>query len=533
LFAALGIDQAQWWALSRMLVRSDFRPPGPQTQQATTVLRNLALMFVVYGLMGAAASFIIVTNPDVLLSGTVVCAYIMMMVATAMLTQHGATLTATDDYAILGVRPVSARTFFAVRLTKIVFHALVITTMLSYLPLTAYAFAHGPSAARLAGAIVALYGCALTTTFALVAVYAGIVRVVGVARVTRVMSYVQMLVGFVAYGGFVVIMPILNSAVVTNATLPRGPWLLAVPPAWFAGLLDAIAGSGGAWTWPLAACAVLAIVATPALLIGRLSLDYAGALSALVTVQTAAATGRQRRRRAWLFTRDEARAVAILVTTQFRHDLKFRLGVLSIVPLTMLYFYLGARDGSLTDPFLRTGRASGLNFIAMAIVMFPMILLQHVTTSDAYRAAWIFFATPASKARLIVALKNVVLAYFLSPYLVLLTIILSWSYGHVGHALAEAACLAMVANLAIQVLILARPRLPFALPQAKTDHTAAMFGLTMALMISGTIVVAILELLILRTWTRVAIALLVMAAVSYALSRALPGRADTAELTTG
>ena len=40
---------------------------------------------------------------------------------------------------------------------------------------------------------------------------------------------------------------------------------------------------------------------------------------------------------ALLFTRDEARAVALLVRSQFRNDIKFRMGVLTILPLTLVY----------------------------------------------------------------------------------------------------------------------------------------------------------------------------------------------------
>ena len=57
---------------------------------------------MIYGLFGAATAVIIVLNPDVLLTGTITLTYLTFALATALLTQQGATILAVADYAILG-----------------------------------------------------------------------------------------------------------------------------------------------------------------------------------------------------------------------------------------------------------------------------------------------------------------------------------------------------------------------------------------------------------------------------------------------
>ena len=52
-------------------------------------------------------------------------------------------LTAADDFAVLGYRPVSSRTYFAVRLTNVLIFTLLMTAMVSYIPIAVLFVKHG------------------------------------------------------------------------------------------------------------------------------------------------------------------------------------------------------------------------------------------------------------------------------------------------------------------------------------------------------------------------------------------------------
>lgn len=70
--------------------------------------------------------------------------------------------------------------------------------------------------------------------------------------------------------------------------------------------------------------------------------------------RTSAACAAEKRTRgeSW-FTTGEARAVALLVRSQFRDDHRFRMGVLGLLPFTLLYMVMGVRNGAIADPFAR------------------------------------------------------------------------------------------------------------------------------------------------------------------------------------
>jgi hypothetical protein len=533
LVSLAGVDFDQWWALTRALARIDFRPPGALTssRQTTKMAGGLVMMAVIFGLFGVPLAVIVWLNADVLLTGSLTIAYLMTMVVTIVMAQHSGTITSAADYAILGVRPVSSRTFFAVRLTNVLIHTALPTAFMSWPSVIAFTIAHGGSAARGLGALAAIAGAWLATSFALIAIYGVIVAFVGAERLQRVLSYVQLIIGVMCYGGVFLMMEAAKLSIVRQAGLPREIWLLAVPPAWFASYLEIATGAGSYLTWSLAIASIVFLVAMFALLQDRLSLNYAEQLAAAGTVARAPAGRPVRTRAGWLFRRDEARAIALLVRAQFRHDLKFRLGILSIVPLTILYVFMGLREGRMGDPFV-PGEGQRFGLLMMSVLMFPSLLAQHLASSDMYKAAWIYFATPADRADLVVAAKNVVAALFLGPYVLLLAGIFTWGYGHPGHALAHAAVLAMVGHVVLQIFVLVRPRLPFAMPAQKAQAGTGMVGVVMMTTIAGSVLLVLIHLFVFRSWWYVAFTAAVLAGTSVLLNRPIRIRAAAEDVLT-
>jgi hypothetical protein len=410
-----------------------------------------------------------------------------------------------------------------VRLTNVLFHTTLLTTLMAYPPIAAYTFAHGVSLRRGVASAAAMYTFSFTITFALVALYGTLLQLFGAARLQKALGYAQAMIGIVAYGGIVLVLQFVGRRALASVAMPREPWLLLIPPAWFASYLEIATGLGDWNAWLRAALSLTCFVGAIALLRGPLGIDYAerlGQLAAVAQRETAPA----RVRRAWLFTRGEARAVALLVRAQFRHDLRVRLGVLALLPLTLLYMFMGARDGGGGDPFTAEGSRGDL--IALAVLFFPTIVVQQFSSSDAYRAAWIYFATPADRAGLIVSLKNVIVGFFLLPYVAFLAIAFTWRFGHVGHALVHAAFMGLIGHLALQTGALVEPRLPFALPPKKAANSAAMFAWMLIVMVAGNFLFFVLVNFVYPDWWRVGSFALALVAVSALVNAAIRPRSS-------
>ena len=126
----------------------------------------------------------------------------------------------------------------------------------------------------------------------------------------------------------------------------------------------------------------------------------------------------------------------------------------------------------------------------MALMMFPSLLKQELTRSEAFRASWIFFACPIDRVKIARASKNVMVAFFLLPYLALVTVVVAWFAGSFAHVAVHMALLRLVSHLVLQVGILMDPALPFSRPPAvKGQRTTAFFWF----MIGVAIVTSILQ----------------------------------------
>jgi ABC-2 type transport system permease protein len=535
---ALGADADQWLALVRTGLRLDFRRPALATRRRARPergpFRSLIGSLFLYFVSGVMFGVIALVVGDVLVAGTLVMSAIMFMVAATILVEFHTVVISPDDYLVLGHLPVSSSTYFAARLANLLFYVLVLSTALG-LPSMAAFFVEvrmRPAAVGfrplvgLAG-IATVYAGAVTVALAMVGLYAGLLRVISASRLKRVLTYVQIALSMVVYGSYLFLPQILNRDALAGLSRARSPWLLADPASWFACYL--VLASGGAGVGELfGALASLALLAALTVIAFRyLSLDYSERLSALATASDAPRVPQSAARRGWLFRRGEGRAVALLIRNQFKQDMKFRLGVLSIFPLTVFYFLYGLRAGPMPDPFVSTEQSAGQWFLLhFAMLLFPMTLLPNLSRSDAFHASWIFYASPASKSRLILAMKDFVLAGFLLPYLATVGVLMAFFFTSLAHVLVHLVVLALVANITLLVAIRLLPHLPFSRPIQKGERSTRYLLLFIVTSMVAGALFPVLTIWVYRTPLRTGLVVTALVGINWLLERMLRANLD-------
>ena len=391
LAGAIGVDYDQWKALTVVALKLDFRQGSfgrsrfGRDTRATAVLISQLVFYSVYGLFMAILVWAV---RDLFVAGAILMTYVTFMVGMTVLLEHNSALTSPQDYSILGFRPISSRTYFAARLTNALVYTLALTTVAAYLPAVSL-FLRDGAAIGFAG-IAAFYGCSVFVALGILFGYGWLMHVVGADTLKRVLSYVQMLMSFLVYGGYMLTAQIGRTQSLRSLALPKTAWILLAPPAWFATYLDVAAGQATPIEYAAAGVSVLALAALFAALGGRLSMDYSDRLAALASSTQRARPAHPRSGPGWWFRTGEARAVAVLVRSQFRNDQRFRMGVLSILPLTLMYAFMGIRQGNLHDPFVPVSGATGFSLVTLAVVLFPSMLKPALTRSA--------FATGSSAA---------------------------------------------------------------------------------------------------------------------------------------
>jgi hypothetical protein len=475
---ALGIDPGQWRALARTYITLDFRSAGGAVRHGRAGRSGgsplLGLLFV-SGVGGVVFAFIAASTPDAMLSASLLTTYAAATTMMLLLVDFTGVVVSPDDYGVLGHRPVGSRTYFAARLAAIAVYVGAISLAIAILPAIVYMVKAGPLAGP--AALLAVLLCDLSTAVLVVSGYVALLGWVHPARLRRAMSYLQLVAAMSFYVTYYLATTAFRTAFIERIGPAAAPWLWAIPSTWFAAFVEVAAGHRDVAAWTAVAAAVAVCVLCVPLAAGRLSLDYARRVGEMTAVGEPAA----RRRSIPLpgFSRGEARAVALLVRAQFRFDQRFRMGVLGILPLTGFYMLMGMNQGALADPFAASSRPGGPG-VFFAIVFIPMTLHASLSVSESWRAAWVFFAAPASHARIVVAAKNFVSIYFLGMYLLVLAAFWSYFFDRVWHAVLHALFAGLLAHLVLQLAVMVKPALPFAAEPRKAERSAAMFGIFFA-----------------------------------------------------
>jgi magnesium chelatase family protein len=101
-----------------------------------------------------------------------------------------------------------------------------------------------------------------------------------------------------------------------------------------------------------------------------------------------------------------------------------------------------------------------------------------LTRSDAFRASWIFLHLPERPHEDRALVKDVLVAFFLIPYLLVVSAIYGYVVGNVVHVLVHVAFLGLLAHLVLQIALLLDPALPFSRPMQQTRVTGFFLGFT-------------------------------------------------------
>jgi hypothetical protein len=529
LFAALGIDGMQWRALVRVYLRMDFRARGGATKPGEEGRRSSPLLAVTFGtvFVGTMFALIVAQIRDVLLSATLLTTYGALTIALLVLMDFTGLVVSPDDYVVLGARPISSRTYFAARLSAVLTYIAFVGAVLSSVPALCYAlWWHLGIAGFLAtmAAVVLCDGCAAVV---IITTYVVLLSLVHPQRLRRAFSYLHLVLMLVFYGAYFLSMQAFSHSFLAELTFAERPWLWLNPAAWFASLVRLSAGNAPWQVWLGAGAALAVTVSCVPLAAGRLSLEYAQQLGETMAMSDLPRTRRRFRLQLPTFRRAESRAVAMLIGAQFRFDHKFRMAILSIVPLIFFYLLLGLQQGPVLDPFVSGLRSAAGAPVYMAVVVMPMTLHSSLQYSEGWRAAWIFFATPASAAKLILAAKNFVAQWFLGGYLLLLAGIWSFYYERVWHAFFHAAMIGLLAHMLLQLAVLLKPALPFASEPRRAERTSSLY----VVFLFGSLLAAIIPMFLPLVYERpplLAAVVILMVSLTVALEFALRMRVNEA-----
>lgn len=494
IFTAYGTDLVQWKALTRTAIRLANRQSSLRFDSSSgrgkDMNYSLILSAFIYLVMGVVMTSFVVRIPDTFWSSLILFTVVGFMVGSLMLVEFGTIVVAPEDYHIFSVQPVSSRTYFAAKVAFTLFYVLVYTLALGLPSVMMYGLAHVPGGGifsldplytlvALAGLVMVGIGVAMS----MILVYATILRYVHFRKLKSILSYLQLAISFIVYGSYT-LLPSFIESVGSDLPAIKPWWVYVLPMSWYSSFFDLAGGRFEAVPVFLSIVGISFFVGVIPFALSKISLTYAESLSDASTVpeEKGASEHTPSPNAGRLFRREEDRAIAALIRSQFKHDTRFRLGILSIIPLTILYILMGLRGGgALFDPFNPDWKSLGnSSLLYIAIILFPMTIKEAVTRSESYLASWIFFAAPAEKARLVIAVKNILFWFFVVPYLCLLGLVFLYHFQNIIHVLMHMLILFLFSYAFLQIYLLVDPQMPFSVPR-QLGERVTMMGTVMLL----------------------------------------------------
>jgi ABC-2 type transport system permease protein len=314
---------------------------------------------------------------------------------------------------------------------------------------------------------------ALFCTSCIVLAYQLCLRWFGRERLDGIMTTAQVLIAIFAVGAGQLV-PRLIVRFNGSELVHFGPgtwWVGFLPPSWFAGLDDALAGSHAMGSWLLAGFGLLATATVVWLAFGKLAHVYEAGLQTLS--ETVTPPRRRSKRRwaeimvatppfKWFFRTPVSRATFLLVAAYLFRDRDVKLRVFpGLAPMLIIPLIFLIQDE-------RTSKTFGLAFSGGFLSTLPLIALDLIQYSQQWQASEIFRVAPmAGPAELCRGARRAVLWLLAAPLIAIIATVTWCVERNAAHLLLFVPGIILMPVVAMIPALLHRG-VPFSLPNEES-----------------------------------------------------------------
>lgn len=390
--------------------------------------RKLALTLLFYGLFGLFACFFL--RQTVFALSVYLHAMTFVFLGMFVAASAGEVLFNKEEADILLHRPITPRALLWAKVGVLVQVSLCLAGAFN---LTGFFVGLGASDGGWIFPIAHAFSTALEALFCagcVVLVYQLCLRWFGRERLDGLMTTAQVLIAVAAVVAGQILPRVMFRFDKVISVSAASWWVGLLPPAWFAGFDDAVAGSGAGASWALAAVGLAVAAAVLWLAFGKLAADYETGLQILQeTLPTGPKEGARRRwihllvsvppLRWWL--RDSVTRASFLLSAAYLfrdRDVKLRVypGIAPMLVMPII-FLLQDRNRNGTSP----DGGFGIAFAGAFLGLIPILGLNLLQYSQQWQAADLFHAAPlAGPGPLCHGARRAVMVILTLPPLILL-----------------------------------------------------------------------------------------------------------------
>lgn len=429
---AATIDRQQLKALLKCYFRLSIRGRVTQSMSRGGKPRSLLFVLGMYVFIGLMNGVMLLTiQLDVFTYTVILHSMTFLVVGMALTAESGDILFNVNESDVLVHRPIHPRTLLLAKSLNLIAFALVLALALNLFPMF---FGLAAKGAQLWFPVVHLISVVLLCVFCaalVVCTYGLVIKFLDREKFDNFAAWSQVGMSIIFIAGYQIV-PRLLQRFEGLTFRPYARYLVALPPAWFAGIDSLAAGDLPALeALPLAVCALAATAALAYLAIGRLAPSYGEGLTRLSEGKTRAPKTARARRRAtsirnpilrwWL--RDPIERWAFrLAAVYMRRDRDVKLRLYPSLSFFLVFPLIGLLDRN------RSGFSALVPLITVWMLgTMPMSALETLRMSSHYAAADIFAIAPlASAAPVFHGVRKATIYYLFVPALCIAGILIAY-----------------------------------------------------------------------------------------------------------
>ncbi|RPH28646.1 MAG: hypothetical protein EHM93_18525 [Bacteroidales bacterium] len=430
-----GADYAQVEIILKTKLSMDFRrsPSIFHASGSTDKTFNFQLIIMLF--LGIFISFGITTIDNLLLNLTICFSIIMVMLCSSIITEFSTVLFDHRDNQILLSRPISSRTLLLSRLLHIQVYIGLMAIALSAIPSAVIAYKYGISpflAFWVAVGLCAWISLLITSFF-----YMALSRVVSGERFKDMMSYLQIFLAIVLFGGYQLMPRLMEGANLKDSIMSIHWYTFLIPPTWLAGFVDVFSSTEVNFAIiGLAVLAILVSIAGGVFIVRYLSNSFSNALSDSaaeiseserpVNVNTTRYSPLK-----YLCVSEIEQMGWRLAMAITKRDRKFKQAVYPSFGIMIVMAVLMIKPDFSSFANTMEKLSEGKNFLFFFFIcFFGTTAITQLPYTDTPEGAWIYKALPISNHGHILtgAIKAMLFKFFVPVLIILLTITL-WIWG--------------------------------------------------------------------------------------------------------
>ena len=436
-----GVDTEQLYHILKVKLLIDGRRPsamfaGRRKATATSgkATTSWAVSLVTL-LMGAFLGAVLFIFQMPLVGQTVYFSMFMVLMSLTLITDFTTVLLDVRDQYILLPRPVNDRTLAVSR----IMHISIYVFRLAFLQALPGIVMIGVIDGWLAIPVFFVQIIQITFLSILLVniVYLVLMKLVSPQKFKDIISYFQIAFSIVIFGTYYLLPRLINVSVLAKIDLLHYTWSYFIPPVWIAALNEVLIHPGRATivtslmaivgvTVPLAGLWLVAKVLAPGF---NRSLAVAATSDGNSSAPITPGIVRKSKfdivgKIANLIASDPVENAGFRITWKLAARIReFKIKVypaFAYVPIYFLYFSLNGK-GSLNDRIMSLQHNRGYIFLIYLSTFILSAILQHISFSEKYKPAWVYYALPITHPGKILSgmFKAVVTLYYF-PYCVVL-----------------------------------------------------------------------------------------------------------------